>query len=348
MPPLRPPGRARPGAPAREVGIGHAPAHHGELLQGTFADRTGRLRRALVTLPQPGLGSRAVFHPSHHHWGVVGTPELEKVRRAAARALRELGSRPAAAKGGWIEITSDVPRGIGMGSSTADVTAAIRAVADYHGVALSVEQVAQLAVSAECASDSVMIDGRVVLFAHRDGVVLESLGDRLPPMIVVGCDTEPGGDGVDTLALPPPDHDDREIATFRILRAALRRAVVTADVALLAKVSTASARLNQRFLAKPALETMIDFGTRCGALGIQVAHSGTVAGFIFDPRRPETGEGIDMVRTGLADLGLPETTVISPVTGGLIGAPRSAPLPDAPSGPAAQPAPEPASGVIAG
>lgn len=338
MPPPRPPaGRPGPGATGREVGIGQAPAHHGELLQGVFADRSGRLRRALVTLPQPELGSHAVFHPSHHHWGVVGTPELEKVRRAAARALREFGARPAAAKGGRIEITSDVPRGIGMGSSTADVTAAIRAVADYHGVTLSVEQVARLAVSAECASDSVMIDGRVVLFAHRDGVVLESLGDRLPPMIVVGCDTEPGGGGVDTVALRPADYDDREVATLQVLRAALRRAVATGDVALLAKVSTASARLNQRFLAKPVLEPLIELGTACGALGVQVAHSGTVAGVIFDPRRPDIEDGVARVRVGLADLGLPETTVV--------GAPPRARLARAPSGPTAEPAPPRVEGI---
>jgi uncharacterized protein involved in propanediol utilization len=302
---------ARPGpaATSSEVGIGHAPAHHGELLQGVFADEDGRPRRALVTLPQPELRSRAIFHPSHHHWGVVGTPELEKVRRAAARALREFGARPAAAKGGWIEISSDVPRGIGMGSSTADVTAAIRAVADYHGVALSVEQVARLAVSAECASDSVMIDRRVVLFAHRDGVVLESLGDQLPPMTVLGCDTDPTGAGVDTLALRPAEYDARELVVLEALRAALRHAVATGDVALLAEASTESARLNQRFLAKP-LEQRLELGDGCGALGIQVAHSGTVAGLIFDPRLPDTESNVAAARAGLADLGLPETTVI--------------------------------------
>src|SRR4051812_3877183 len=86
-------------------GVGWAPAHHGELLQGTFADTDGAPHRALVTLPLPHLGSKAVFHPSQDHWGVIGTPELAKVRRAAVRALREFGSRPGTAKGGQIEIT---------------------------------------------------------------------------------------------------------------------------------------------------------------------------------------------------------------------------------------------------
>ena len=151
-------------------------------------------------------------------------PELIKVRRAAILALREFAMHPAPAKGGQIEITRDFPLGVGMGSSTSDVTATIRAVADYYGVVLSREQVGRLAVLAEFASDSIMIDDRVVLFAHRDGEVLETLGHRLPPMIVLGCNTEPGS-AIDTLGLQQADYSDTEIGIFQVLRAAMRRAV---------------------------------------------------------------------------------------------------------------------------
>src|SRR5829696_5481603 len=277
----------RPAAPA--VGVGSARGHHGELLQGIFADAEGRLRRALVTLPVPERGSRAIFYPSQRHWGVVGAPGLTKVRRAAILALREFAGHPAPAKGGQVEIISDLPHGIGMGSSTSDVTATIQAVADYHGVRLSREEVARIAVLAECASDSIMIEDRVVLFAHREGVVLETLGHRLPPMLVVGCDTQPGVQ-VDTLALQPADYDDREAGSFGVLRSALRRAVATGDAALLARVSTASARINQRFLPKPALEELLALGLRHGSRGIQVAHSGTVAGLLFDALAPGAAE----------------------------------------------------------
>ena len=291
------------------VGVGWAPGHHGELLQGAFDDGTGRVRRALVTLPQPDRGSRAVFHPSQRHWGVVGTPELVKVRRAAILALRQFSTHPAPAKGGQVEIVSDVPRGMGMGSSTADVTATIRAVADYHGVALSREEVGRLAVLAECAADSIMIDDRVVLFAHRDGVVLETLGHRLPPLLVVGCDTQPGV-RVDTLGLPPAEYDDREVATFGVLRCALRRAVATGDAALLGRVATASARINQRFLPKPGLEELLELGLAHGGCGVQVAHSGTVAGLVFDARRPEAVAGARRCAAALEALGLAPTGLI--------------------------------------
>jgi len=292
-----------------EVGIGYAPAHHGELLQGIFEDDAGRLRRALVTLPQPKLGSRAVFYPSQSHWGILGTPALTKVRRAAVLALRQFSSHPAPAKGGRIHITSDVPRGVGMGSSTSDVTATIRAVADYHGVALSREEVGRLAVLAECASDSVMIDDRVVLFAHRDGVVLETLGFRLPPMIVIGCDTEPGTQ-VDTLRLQPAEYTDDEVGLFRVLRGALRRAIAYEDVALLGRVATASARVNQRFLPKPVLEVLLELCLRHDGCGVQIAHSGTVAGLIFDPGRAGAEESVRRCTSALEGLGLHVVTRI--------------------------------------
>ncbi len=291
------------------VGIGYAPAHHGELLQGVFDDGAGQLRRALVTLPQPDRGSRAVFRPSGHHWGVVGTPELVKVRRAAILALREFVTHDAPVKGGQIEIVRNFPLGVGMGSSTSDVTATIRAVADFHGVTLSREEVGRLAVLAEVASDSIMIDDRVVLFAHRDGQVLETFGHRLPPMMVVGCDTEPGS-GVDTLSLQQPDYNDAELAAFQVLRGSMRRAIATEDVSLLGRVATASARINQRFLPKPALEPLLELSLGLGGCGIQVAHSGTVAGLIFDAGLAGIEDIVRRCVAAIEGIGLTVTAVI--------------------------------------
>jgi uncharacterized protein involved in propanediol utilization len=295
--------------PGLTAGIGSAIAHHGELMQGVFEDDAGQLRRALVTMPLPGRGSQAVFYPSQSHWGVVGPSGLTKARRAAIYTLREFAAHPSPAKGGRVEITSNVPHGIGMGSSTSDVTATIKAVADYHGVSLSREEVGRLAVLAEMASDSVMIDDRVVLFAHRDGVVLETFGHRLPPMTVVGCDTAPG-EAVETLSLPPADYSDAEAGEFQVLRGALRRAIATEDVGLLGKVATASARINQRYLPKPGLEPLIELCLRYGGAGLQIAHSGTIAGLIFDARRSRIDT--DGCVLGIKELGFAVTDIIEP------------------------------------
>jgi uncharacterized protein involved in propanediol utilization len=293
------------------VGIGSASAHHGELLQGMFLDDAGVPHRALVTLPQPALGTRAVFRPSYTHGGVLGPPELIKVRRAAILTLAQLPGYRSPAKGGQIEITSTVPRGVGMGSSTSDVTATIRAVADSHGHPLAKEEVARLAVLAECASDSVMIEDLVVLFAQREAVVLEIFGQELPPMLVLGCDTAPE-QKVDTLRLPPAPYDAEEIARFGVLRAALRRAVAKSDVALLGRVATASARINQRYLPKPQLELLLQLCEQYGGCGVQVAHSGTIAGLIFDARVEQSAENIARCADALSRAGLSVTGIIDP------------------------------------
>lgn len=305
------------------VGIGYASAHHGELLQGTFEDN-GRWRRALVTLPLPDWGSRAVFVPGQHD-DVAGRPGLAKSRRAAVLTLCELRKHMSAVPGGRLDITSNVPQGVGMGSSTSDVTATIRAVADHHGLSISREDVGRLAVQAEAASDSIMFDDQVVLFAHRDGVVLENLGHRLPPLVVVGANTDPGV-SVDTLRCPPVEYHDDELACFRVLRAGLRRAIATTDVALLGRVATASARINQRFLLKPSLPDLVELSRRLGGAGVQVAHSGTVAGLIFDARQPGIAKSVSECRSGIEALGLPVTTVIRVGRVGTVSGPDQAPV----------------------
>jgi uncharacterized protein involved in propanediol utilization len=305
------------------VGIGYASAHHGELLQGMFEDDEC-WRRALVTLPLPDWGSRAVFIPGHHD-DVAVLPGLAKSRRAAVLTLHELRQRTSPVPGGRLDITSNVPHGVGMGSSTSDVTATIRAVADHHRLSMSCEDVGRLAVEAESASDSIMFDDQVVLFAHRDGMVLENLGHQLPPLVVVGANTQPGA-SVDTLRCPPAEYHEDELACFRVLRAALRCAVATADVALLGQVATASARVNQRFLPKPSLPDLVELSRRLGGAGVQVAHSGTVAGLIFDARQPGIADSVSECRSGIEALGLPVTTVIRVGRADVMPAPDQSPV----------------------
>jgi uncharacterized protein involved in propanediol utilization len=136
-------------------------------------------------------------------------------------------------------------------------------------------------------------------------------GHQLPPILVLGCDTAPE-EKVDTLRLPPAPYDDSEIAQFGVLRAALRRAVATSDVALLGRVATASARINQRYLPKPHFQVLQRLCAEHGGRGVQVAHSGTVAGLIFDARAGQVAENIDRCAEALSGAGLAVTGIIDP------------------------------------
>lgn len=292
-------------------GAGSASAHHGEILQGVFRDNMGRLTRALVTLQCSDWKSHATFYPSSRQADIVCTPGMWKARRAAAVSMTEFSTSGSPVTGGYLDIWSDIPCGIGMGSSTADVTAAIRAIAVFHGVAPTAEEIGRIAVEVECASDPIMIDDRVVLFAHREGAVLETLGEHLPPMIVVGCDAEPDTGAIDTLALPPAAYSATDIDAFGFLRAELRAAVVNGDTARLGRVATSSALINQRFLPKSTLDFLLDLCERVGGCGVQVAHSGTVAGVIFDSRRDDVRKNIDRCVSGMDKGGLSLTGIIA-------------------------------------
>lgn len=287
------------------IGIGHGRHHHGELLQGAFRDASGAPRHALVTLPMPGPGTRAVFVPDPGAEAITVVPagraKAERAARLTAEAIAAgaLGRRPGPR--GRVELTGAVPIGLGMGSSTGDVVATIRAVADAAGATPSARAVARLAVAAETACDPTMFDDRPMLFAHRDGQVLEEFGPALPPLRVLGCLVD-GGRPVDTLTVTRR-YDDADVEEFEHLRARLRRAVGDRDPGLLGAVATVSAR---RHRPGPELELLIGIAAGTGAVGVQVAHSGNVAGLLFDPGR---AAGVHRAAAALGAHGLPVTSL---------------------------------------
>jgi uncharacterized protein involved in propanediol utilization len=278
-------------------GSGRALAHHGEILQGVFETAPGRLCRALVTLCADVFWSEATFTPDGS--GVVAADEAWRVKavRGVELALARAGRTGC---GGRLQVRSNIPPGWGLGSSTSDVTAAIRAAGASLGLQLSAEEVAALAVQAETASDSTMFEQRALLFAQRRGVLVEDLGQPLPNLEVLGFNTDPVG--VDTLRLPPARYSWAEIEAFRPLLGLLRQAVRHQDAELCGRVATASARINQRHLPKPHFDGLEALVERAGGVGLQVAHSGTVVGLLFRPDDDDKEDRIAEARAGLAAL----------------------------------------------
>jgi uncharacterized protein involved in propanediol utilization len=288
------------------LGVGSAGHHHGEILQGATR-RGGELVSCLITMPAGGVGSRARYVAAGQSTGsfagrepvatrvvaserwppaVVGqhldvVPALKtKAALAAGLALAAIGA-PAT---GRLEIECTVPTGIGLGSSTCDVVAAIRAVSHAYGVELDAAQVARLAIEAEGAADPIMFDGEMVLFAQRQGRVLESFGSWVPRYAVLSIDTDVGERGIDTLSLPIPEYTDADLAVFESMIGRVREAFARRDPVTLAAVATESATLNQRFVPLRKFQEIRDLATEYRALGVQISHSGTVAGILFDSR----------------------------------------------------------------
>ncbi|WP_395367094.1 hypothetical protein ACHGLA_36670 [Streptomyces sp. YH02] len=202
---------------------------------------------------------------------------------------------------------NDAPTCRGFGSSTSDVLAAVRAVGDAFDAPLPPSVVARLAVQAEAASDSLMYENTAVLFAHRDGEVIEDFGYALPPLHVLGFGAGLGdGKGVDTLALRPARYTSWEIGKFAELRTLLREAIANEDAGLLGVVATASMNINQRHLPIFDLDRIHSIAREVGAAGVQTAHSGDIASLLFDASDPEAESRIEVAQTLLRNIEIHE------------------------------------------
>lgn len=287
-------------ADEKNVGTHNSMAHCGEILQGVFFDKMGRLHRGLITLPCPELSTTADFTPAGNEIRVF-PPNKIKAAAAARRTLDYLGLYE---YGGKLTLSSNIPIGLGMGSSTSDIVSTINAVGSAFRKKLSPETVAKLAVESEVASDSIMFTETVVLFAQREGVVLEHVGAQLPPLAVLCVNTAPA-QTVDTVSFPAARYTAWEMEAFRSLLAMARKAVLTDDASLIGRVASASARINQRFLPKPMYSEIERIAADSGGVGIQVAHSGTVAGLLFDAKNPNVEDQVRRASDALASLNVP-------------------------------------------
>ena len=177
-----------------------------------------------------------------------------------------------------LSLDSCLPRGKGMASSTADVSAAIVATASAMGRELSPEQISEIALGVE-PSDGVMLS-HVAVFDHREGRIARSLGPP-PPMRVVVLDF---GGGVDTLEFNRADRDEalkRLEPRMKEAVSLIEEGILRGDPLRIGRGATVSAQANQQVLLNPHLEPVLELARELGAVGVNVAHSGTVIGMLF-------------------------------------------------------------------
>ncbi|HCP22963.1 MAG: GHMP kinase [SAR202 cluster bacterium] len=249
-----------------------APGVCGELAQGVIEGI-----HFLVTCPVD-FYSRVKVEIYSGGPGIEAPEDCGKAVAAVRRTLSQLKQAKVRAK---LTINNPIPRGKGMGSSSADLAAAIAATGLALGEELTPYQIAQIALSIE-PTDGVMIPG-VALFDHRAGVIRESLGPP-PPMEIVALDL---GGTVDTVQFNMVDRFGRwqsvDEQTTEALRL-LRQGIADQDPVLVGQGATISAEASRTVLAKPRLGEVQDFAKSVGAVGVNVGHSGTVMGVLLDAR----------------------------------------------------------------
>jgi len=183
-----------------------------------------------------------------------------------------------------IAIKSQIPRGIGLSSSTADITAACVAAAAALGKSICPDVIADIALSIE-PSDGIMYKGAVI-FDHIRGTWRENLG-KMPDMDVYIIDT---GEIVDTGEFNSrkdlPALNKRKEALVAEAVETARRAIIDGDIGLLGEAMAKSAAAHQEILYKPHLDGVTETAAKFGAVGVNIAHSGSAVGMFFEKNCP--------------------------------------------------------------
>ena len=266
-------------------------------------------RHFLVTCPIDMYASARVTVTAGT--GKVRSPaDSPKARRAVELTLSHFRQSGMDAE---LLLSSPLPRGKGMASSSADVSAAIVATAMALGQDITPMETARIALRVE-PSDGIMLP-LISMFDHLDGNLARVLGEP-PPMRVLALDF---GGRVDTLAF---NGVNREAILMRLERRlqesldCISAGIRDGDTEAIARGATLSALANQEILFKPQLETVIELAPVVGAAGVNVAHSGTVIGMLFPDGDAGLDNAVAQVRERLP--GLKETFLCRVVGGGVI------------------------------
>ena len=244
-----------------------APGVCGVLAQGVLGDMPFS-----VTCPVD-FYSRVRVQLSSDGPGVAASEDCEKTVAAVRRTLGHLRRAKLRAE---VRVSSPIPRGRGLGSSSADLSAAIAATALAMGEELSPYDIAQIALSIEPTA-GVMMPG-LALFDYRAGLVRESLGVP-PPMEIVAMDFGgPGGSSLDDRTRRWRAVSERTDEALGLIR----RGVSEGSPALVGQGATVAAEAGSRIEERPRLEDLVAFARDVGAVGVNGGQQGGVSGVLLD------------------------------------------------------------------
>lgn len=270
------------------IGKGSCHGTFGELVQGIIDEK-----HFLITFPIPNLKSEAVFTPNPRASEMtVGDPKVKALK--AGKLLMQQFDLPL---GGSLEIRSNIPSGKGMASSSADIVAAIKAIADSYSLPITKEMISSIAAQVE-PTDGVMYD-EVVAYDYIHGELIESFG-TLSPFCLVGIDL---GGVVDTVQFNQLEKKYKRqdhaifIQAYELIREGFKRR----DFSLISKATTMSACVNQKILPKPFFDEFEKLAQDYQG-GIVVAHSGTIMGILLDGNLPNQNEVISDLSRKMSDI----------------------------------------------
>lgn len=264
--------------------VASCPATCGELLQGWLAGSEKLVAYGI------DLSSRvtAVLVPS---WPAIPATQV-KMYQLCRLLLTHFGQPQVKLK---LSRQSEIPLGKGMASSTADLVATCRAVARLFGRSLSAAEITRFCVQVEASDASAYLaQGLTVIDARTGQVYWQTKWRPQFASLVLEPATQLSTALVHrqltVLQLK------QQATEFAQVYQAFMTAVQTQSLTLLGAAATQSACLRQQLLPKPYFTAIQQFMQTQPFLGLNVAHSGTVIGLMFDPQRLAANDLLQQIR----------------------------------------------------
>jgi uncharacterized protein involved in propanediol utilization len=247
--------------------IGSCNGSFGELIQGVMGNDP-----FLISLPISMSSTASYFPTQSKKLTIISPQDKSKTQQACELYLEHFQVK----ERGILFLQSQLPVGKGMASSTADMVASLRAIANHYKLPCNETILSRLLPVIE-PTDSVMY-GELVVYDYINGRLLERLGN-LPEMILVGIDT---GGIVNTTAFNQisKGYSVEEKEQFRFALSLLKEGIRNSELEPICHAASISAKINEKRLPKPYFNELYHLGQNWNG-GIVSAHSGTVIGLLL-------------------------------------------------------------------
>ena len=264
--------RPRGSSKAHAIASASVPGSCGEFVQGILDGHN-----FLISCPID-MYSTATVTIVNGRGRVYGAPEAPKARRTVELTLARFQRSDVDV---CLRLENPLPSGKGMASSTADIAASAAATAKAldECAAMNPSDITRLALEIE-PTDSVSYPG-ITMFDHKRGNLIKMLGN-IPPMRIAVLDF---GGTVDTVAFNRTNRNpilNRNQSVFLEAISLIESGIKDRNPRDIGAGAVLSAIANQEVLFKPQLDDVLRLAEDVGAVGVNVAHSGTVIGMLFD------------------------------------------------------------------
>lgn len=176
------------------------------------------------------------------------------------------------------DISTPAPVGKGMATSSAEITACIKAAAAFSSMQVSQAQIASWAAAVE-PTDPVMYE-RPVLFDYMSGQLLDQ--QNFLPLKLVAVTFDEGGIYDTPLGQRPPLTPKQQRASSEALELTWQ-GLCQNDLSAVASGASLSTSLRQLTTQFAHFDVTRDLSSNNGALGVSCAHTGTLLSAIFAP-----------------------------------------------------------------